>query len=548
LATLDADAANIAAALEWAAQTDAELALRICAAATIWWRARGRFIAAEAGCARALDAADETPSALRARVLWGRGYLRIYAGDYETGCGLAQQALAMAEEVGDDSSAARALCALATVTLLPDPVAARPLAERSRELASAAGDRFCLVDAMQIIAYSHVVRFEGADTETLLEDLMELTESLGYREFEAWQWIGLGQERLYRAELATARQFFDRAIAIAEEIGEPVTAGFGTAYIGELDLVTGHAERTIAAMTACREQMLAAGTTIAISSIETTRALALAATGDLDGARLDYEAVAERFGDGIAHILCLCLMRLADLLRLQGEPEAAGERLQAAIETAERVESRFLTALARHGLGRIAASRGDWSEAESLLHELLAESSRVGYRLYMPDSIEGLAEVAAGLESHEEAARLLAAAASARAELGLARWLPEHEHWAALEERLREALSEEAFEAAWSEGSALDLKEAVAYVSRARGSRKRPSGGWESLTPTELEVVRHAAGGLTNPQIGERMFISRGTVKVHLSHIFQKLDVATRSELAAEAARRELLSADHVEA
>jgi DNA-binding NarL/FixJ family response regulator len=44
--------------------------------------------------------------------------------------------------------------------------------------------------------------------------------------------------------------------------------------------------------------------------------------------------------------------------------------------------------------------------------------------------------------------------------------------------------------------------------------------------------------GLTNPQIGERMFISRGTVKVHLSHTFAKLGTSTRAELAAEATGR----------
>jgi DNA-binding NarL/FixJ family response regulator len=58
------------------------------------------------------------------------------------------------------------------------------------------------------------------------------------------------------------------------------------------------------------------------------------------------------------------------------------------------------------------------------------------------------------------------------------------------------------------------------------------------LTPTELEVVRHIAAGLANREIGERMFISTGTVKVHLSHIFPKLDMSSRSQLAAEAARR----------
>ena len=80
-------------------------------------------------------------------------------------------------------------------------------------------------------------------------------------------------------------------------------------------------------------------------------------------------------------------------------------------------------------------------------------------------------------------------------------------------------------------------------MRRARGTRKRPSGGWESLTPTELEVVRHAAAGLTNPEIGERMFISRGTVKVHLSHVYAKLGLRNRSEVAAEAMRRQ--SAEH---
>jgi DNA-binding CsgD family transcriptional regulator len=94
------------------------------------------------------------------------------------------------------------------------------------------------------------------------------------------------------------------------------------------------------------------------------------------------------------------------------------------------------------------------------------------------------------------------------------------------------------FAAAHGEGAALSLDEAIAWVRRARGSRKRPAGGWESLTPTELQVVELAAQGLTNPEIGRRMFISRGTVKVHLSHIYAKLDVRNRSELTALVARR----------
>ena len=76
--------------------------------------------------------------------------------------------------------------------------------------------------------------------------------------------------------------------------------------------------------------------------------------------------------------------------------------------------------------------------------------------------------------------------------------------------------------------------------SRWCGERKRPPKGWESLTLTELRIVALVSAGLTNPQIAERMFIARGTVKVHLSHVFVKLGVSTRTELAAQAMRRGL--------
>ena len=106
-------------------------------------------------------------------------------------------------------------------------------------------------------------------------------------------------------------------------------------------------------------------------------------------------------------------------------------------------------------------------------------------------------------------------------------------------EAQRAAMGDEVFDQYWNEGAALNWSEAVEYVSRAHGERKRPATGWASLTPTEQRVVELVTEGLTNPQIAERMFIARGTVKVHLGHIFVKLGVASRSELAAIAARRD---------
>jgi DNA-binding CsgD family transcriptional regulator len=76
----------------------------------------------------------------------------------------------------------------------------------------------------------------------------------------------------------------------------------------------------------------------------------------------------------------------------------------------------------------------------------------------------------------------------------------------------------------------------VAAVTRGRGPRNRPQVGWASLTPTELDIVRLLSGGLSNPDIASRLYMSRATVKAHLSHIYAKVGVANRTELAALAA------------
>jgi DNA-binding CsgD family transcriptional regulator len=69
--------------------------------------------------------------------------------------------------------------------------------------------------------------------------------------------------------------------------------------------------------------------------------------------------------------------------------------------------------------------------------------------------------------------------------------------------------------------------------------RRRPARGWDSLTPTELRMAACVTEGLSNPQIAERMFITRRTVTTHLTSIYRKLGVSGRAELAAIAVRRE---------
>ena len=71
-----------------------------------------------------------------------------------------------------------------------------------------------------------------------------------------------------------------------------------------------------------------------------------------------------------------------------------------------------------------------------------------------------------------------------------------------------------------------------------RSARRRPATGWDSLTPTERSVVDLVANGLRNREIADRLFISPRTVETHLTHVFGRLGISSRTELVALAGRR----------
>jgi DNA-binding CsgD family transcriptional regulator/tetratricopeptide (TPR) repeat protein len=72
-----------------------------------------------------------------------------------------------------------------------------------------------------------------------------------------------------------------------------------------------------------------------------------------------------------------------------------------------------------------------------------------------------------------------------------------------------------------------------------RGPRRRPERGWGSLTESERAVSLLVAEGLTNREVARHLYISPHTVNTHLRHVFQKLSVSTRAELAAKVARND---------
>jgi DNA-binding CsgD family transcriptional regulator len=101
-----------------------------------------------------------------------------------------------------------------------------------------------------------------------------------------------------------------------------------------------------------------------------------------------------------------------------------------------------------------------------------------------------------------------------------------------------DAIGVERYDALTIEGAAMTWTQALDYATRGRGERKRPSSGWDSLTPAEQAVVKLVTEGLSNQQVAQRLFIARRTVGTHLTHIFAKLGLSNRADLTAAAVRR----------
>jgi DNA-binding NarL/FixJ family response regulator len=291
-------------------------------------------------------------------------------------------------------------------------------------------------------------------------------------------------------------------------------------------------ERAEAHLEQSRQERLRLGTGALVNAL----GVAALAAGDLDRAAQWATSLYEQESE-VCYLGWHAQEVLVAVALARGDSAQAKVHLERLLAAAKPLNNRRAQAIAYLGLARALLLEGDDKGAESVAHDALKILTEHGWRPLVSDALDVLADIAASRRHHELAVRLAAASHAQRSNLGLVAFphvqKRTEQHLAAT----RAALGDENFRQAWEDGTRLSLAEAVAYAQRGRGEHASATHGWASLSPVERQVADLASRGLSNPDIGRELFISRNTVKVYLSRAYAKLGVANRTELARLAAR-----------
>lgn len=331
----------------------------------------------------------------------------------------------------------------------------------------------------------------------LYASVLAEAEASGDATLEHWAAYGLGSTEMLAGDYLKAGQLADRALELAETTG--VLDLYGRRLKAQVDAHLGLAPRA-------REQALAAlasaeasgGKLHAMAAHTALGQLALAsgepvvASGDLRAAR--EIAVEMGFWNGVT---------IRAMLDESEAAAAAAGSLDQAREVLDLVTARagaeppvWLGPLVARGEGLLLAASGDLEAAERLL-----EHSADGLRLGFAPLETGRALLVLG--AVQRRARRYA---SARASLADAAAIFEHLGAALWAQRVRDELS------------------------RIPGRR---GGDTQALTASEERIAGLVARGRTNREVASELFVSVKTVELTLTHVYQKLRVRSRAELAA---------------
>ncbi len=524
---------NLRAAFSWSREnSDTELALRLASSLQPLWLTRGHVTEGLGWLDAALSGAPANQADIqesRGRVLADKAILLASVGEYDC-VDEAERALAIARELENPALLVRALMARGSVSA-HDIAVARTYLDEAADLARELGDSWWLV---QILNWQAIGALQVGDmiaTCAASGEALELAGSVGNRFVSRASRLWLANAQTYRGDLVGALVLFREVVDEAAAAHDVLTQVIGIVGRSFVEAFQGNA---LASRASADEVLECSSMHFHYYDIACYGAVCFSnlAAGDAAAAWQASE-LARQLGGGHPMTTGVFLVWAAQAAHACGDLAEARRWADDAVS----MRSGVYQAAALTTRACIEIAQGEPDLAETDARQSLKIAAGVGGEVLIPDIFECFADIARSEGNQQDAVRLLGMAAAARERLGSCRFkVFDAAHDAAVTE-LRKLLGDD-FDEAWDEGASLSLAEAIAHVQRGRGERKRPASGWASLTPTELDVVRLVGEGLSNKDVATRLFVSPRTVESHLTHVYTKLGLSSRVQLAQEATRR----------
>jgi DNA-binding CsgD family transcriptional regulator len=429
--------------------------------------------------------------ALRARILCRLAWTVRFKQGFAEALEHARAALRLADHLGDDALRVEAL---GIVTFLAsavgDPQAAG-CAQRAREIATAVGD-----PALRWIAINATTTVLGAKRD--VDAMRPLLE----REYEAWRdrdelkaahaLSGLASVELWAGRWGLAAEYAARSLEISIQYGLEVPwyhlpISVVAAHQGDLELARTHSERALQ----LGEQQFGLHPPVHLGTL----GVVAFQRGDLNAAAAwfdESEATTTRLGWAEAAHRWWVADHVETLLEL-GRPDDAVRVLDAWEADASRLGRGWVLAHVVRCRGLVAAAHGAVDEATALLAEAVVQHASFRDAFGQARALLALGAVRRRARQKRAAREALEAALKSFEQLGAATW----------------------------------ADKARAELGRI-GGRTRS----EALTPAQRRVAALVAEGRTNREVAAALFLSEHTVRTHLSHVYAKLGVRSRSELA----------------
>ena len=302
---------------------------------------------------------------------------------------------------------------------------------------------------------------------------------------------------IYLGEWVEARTAAEEGVRLARETEQPIWVVVGT--VAEQMLAGLRSEREVSP-TLDEMQAWAVGPVVfssILAVVQTARGFAALGSGRPEAAVDHFRRVLDPADPAYHHQQrCWVIGFLAEAAVLSGQPEVA----RSAVAELEEVAALTPSPMLQQGIAYARAVLAENDEAEARFDAALADPELSAWPF--------------------PRARLLLAYGS---------WLRRQRRVAESRNPLREA--RDLFDAIggvqWGDRARAELRAA------GEASRRRRPVAQERLSPQELQIARMAAEGLSNREIGQRLYLSHRTVGSHLYRIFPKLEVTARSQLRA---------------